>query len=31
MIKKGEFLYRLVPSSDSLTERRERDQQQRER
>jgi len=32
MIKKGEFLYRLVPSSESVaTEKREREQQQRER
>jgi cell division protein FtsB len=33
MIKKGEFLYRLVPSSDSVTvtEKREREEQQRER
>jgi cell division protein FtsB len=32
MIKKGEFLYRLVPPSESVaTEKREREQQQRER
>jgi cell division protein FtsB len=32
MIKKGEFLYRLVPLSDSVaTEKREREEQQRER
>ncbi|HWN19765.1 MAG TPA: septum formation initiator family protein [Gemmatimonadales bacterium] len=32
MIKKGEFLYRLVPSSESVaSEKREREQQQRER
>jgi len=33
MIKKGEFLYRLVPSSDSgtATEKREREEQKRER
>jgi cell division protein FtsB len=32
MIKKGEFLYRLVPSSESVaTEKRDREQQQRER
>jgi cell division protein FtsB len=32
MIKKGEFLYRLVPASDSVvTEKREREGQQRER
>ena len=32
MIKKGEFLYRLVPAGDSVvTEEREREEQQRER
>ena len=32
MIKKGEFLYRLVPAGDSVaTEKREREEQQRER
>ena len=32
MIKKGEFLYRLVPSSDSVvTDKRKREEQQRER
>ena len=33
MIKKGEFLYRLVPSEDSVTatEEREREEQPRER
>ena len=33
MIKKGEFLYRLVPAGDSVTatEKREREEQKRER
>ena len=32
MIKKGEFLYRLVPAGDSVaTEKREREERQRER